>query len=141
MHVPQPHFEPAPYMADFSPSGFAYVQDPQTANPPMPMPNYGLPAGAQNIPSAAAPVSYLPPATQFQEDQSHPIHNWEEGGCKPASCPDSVDKKFIHFPPMPQPFGEPWGARNQPIQGMADGAYPVQGPPLQYGGPSTGTIG
>ncbi|KAI6905024.1 hypothetical protein KC318_g6149 [Hortaea werneckii] len=141
MHVPQPHFEPAPYMADFSPTGFAYAQDPQTANPPMPMPNYGLPVGAQNIPSAAAPVPYLPPATQFHEDQSHPMHKWEERDCKPASCPDSADRSFIHFQPMPQPFGEPWRARNQPSQDIFDGAFPVQGPPLQYGGPPTGTIG
>ncbi|KAI7491334.1 hypothetical protein KC351_g3 [Hortaea werneckii] len=78
LHVPQPHFEPAPYIADFSPSGFAYTQDPQTANPPMPMPNYGLPVGGQNAPSGHASVPYLPPANQFPEEQSHPMHNWEE---------------------------------------------------------------
>ncbi|RMZ18299.1 hypothetical protein D0862_00401 [Hortaea werneckii] len=137
MQVPQPHFEPAPYMADFSPSGFAYPQDPQTANPPMPMPNYGLPVGPQNVPSAAAPVPYVPSAPQFHEEQSHPIHHWEERDCKPAFCPDSADRKFIHFQHMPQP----WDARAQPTHGLPDGPFPVQGPPLQYGGPATGTIG
>ncbi|KAI7514390.1 hypothetical protein KC347_g651 [Hortaea werneckii] len=137
MHVPQPHFEPAPYMADFSPSGFAYTQDPQTANPPMPMPNYGLPVGGQNAPSGPASVPYLPPANQFPEEQSHPMHNWEERDCKPTFCPDSADRKFI-FQHMPQP----WDARTQPTHGLPDGAFPVQGPPLQYGGgPATGTIG
>ncbi|KAI7715358.1 hypothetical protein KC322_g2948 [Hortaea werneckii] len=141
MHVPQPHFEPAPYMADFSPSGFAYAQDPQTANPPMPMPNYGLPVGSQNVPSAAAPVPYVPSAPQFHEEQSHPIHNWEERDCKPAFCPDSADRKLIHFQHMPQP----WDARAQPTHGLPHGTFPVQGPvhgpPLQYGGPAAGTIG
>ncbi|KAI7382406.1 hypothetical protein KC332_g16610 [Hortaea werneckii] len=137
MHVPQPHFEPAPYMADFSPSGFAYAHDPQTANPPMPMPNYGLPVGPQNVRSAAAPVPYVPSAPRFHEEQSHPIHNWEERDCKPAFCPDSADRKFIHFQHMPQP----WDARAQPTHGLPDGPFPVQGPPLQYGGPTAGTIG
>ncbi|KAI7285244.1 hypothetical protein KC345_g1797 [Hortaea werneckii] len=138
MHVPQPHFEPAPYMADFSPSGFAYAQDPQTADPPMPMPNYGLPVGPQNVQPAAAPVPYVPSAPQFHEEQSHPIHNWGERDCKPTFCPDSADRKFIHFRHMPQP----WDARAPPTHGLPDGTFPHQGPPLQYGGgPAAGTIG
>ena len=135
--VPRPHFER--YMVKLSSSGFAHAQDPQTANPPVPMPNYEVPMDAQSIPSAAAQVPYLPLAASFHEDQSHPIYNWEYHDCQPKSCRDSAGSKLVHFQQMPQPYGEPWEALNHPTQVVFDRA--VQNLPLQYGGPATGHIG